>query len=82
MIKAKDINPFKRFVLPSLAIIGSAFMVFAAVYSHGIVPYQAAKAEGTFSCPVLAYLIVFVVIMALGLCFSKKRNIGSSKIKK
>lgn len=82
MIKAKDVSPFKRFVLPVLAIIGSAFMVFAAVYSHGIVPYQAAKAEGTFSCPVLAYLIVFVVIMAFGLCFSKKRDIGSSKIKK
>ena len=74
MKKAKDVNPFKRFVLPALAVIGSLFMVFAAVYSHGIAAYQAAAAEGKFACPVLFYLIIFAVIMVVGLFFGKKKS--------
>lgn len=69
MIKEKDLGAFQRFILPILALIACAFMVFAAVYAHGITPYIAAKANGTFSFPVLFYLIVFVVIMAIGLAF-------------
>ena len=75
MRKEKNLPAVKRFVLPSLGVIGSAFMVVAAIYSHGIAPYQTAKANGEFSCPVLFYLVVFVVIMAIGMLFmnSKKK---------
>ena len=68
MRKEKNLPAIKRFVLPTLGIIGSAFMVIAAVYSHGYVPYITAKEAGAgFSCPVLFYLIVFAVIMAIGM---------------
>ena len=67
MRKEKSLPAVKRFVLPTLGIIGSAFMVFAAIYSHGYLPYLAAKEQGEFSCPVLFYLIVFAVIMAIGM---------------
>ena len=67
MRKEKNLPAVKRFVLPALGIIGSAFMVFAALYSHGYLPYLAAKENGEFSCPVLFYLIVFAVIMAIGM---------------
>ena len=81
MVKAKEVGFIKRFVLPLFAIIGSVFMVFAAIYSHGIAPHAAAAQEGKFSCPVLFYLIIFSVIMLIGACFSKKR-FGSGKSKK
>lgn len=75
MIKAKNTHPVKRFLLPVLAIIGSCFMVFAAVYSHGIKPYMEAAAKGEFSCPVIFYLIIFAVIMFFGIFFmDKKKN--------
>ncbi len=68
MRKEKGLSVIKRFVLPSLGIIGSAFMVIAAIYSHGYLPYITAKEAGAgFSCPVLFYLIVFAVIMGIGL---------------
>ena len=67
-IKKKELPALKRFVLPGLGIIGSAFMVFAALYSHGYAPYIAAKEAGQgFTCPVLFYLIVFAVIMSIGM---------------
>lgn len=74
MKKEKDMGVFKRFVLPVIAIIACAFMVFAAVYAHGITPYLAAKAEGHFSFPVLFYLIIFAVIMILGAVFRKPKK--------
>lgn len=67
MKKATDMSTFKRFVLPTIAIIASAFMIFAAIYAHGIQPYKAAAAAGGFACPILFYLIVFVVVMIFGL---------------
>ncbi len=67
MRKEKGLPAVKRFVLPALGIIGSSFMVIAAIYSHGYMPYLAAKENGEFSCPVLFYLIVFAVIMAIGM---------------
>ena len=66
MVKEKDMGAFKRFVLPVIAIVACLFMVFAAVYAHGITPYLTAKANGEFSFPVLFYLIVFAVIMIIG----------------
>ena len=52
MRKEKDQNILRRFVLPGFAILGSLFMVFASIMSHGM------------SC--FWYLIVFFVIMAVG----------------
>ena len=74
MKKEKDMGVFQRFILPAISIVACAFMVYAAVYAHGITPYQAAKAEGTFSFPVLFYLILYVVIMALGILFKKPKK--------
>lgn len=70
----KDMGFVKRFLLPIAALISCLFMVFAAVYAHGITPYLAAKENGTFSFPVLFYLILFAVIMAIGAIVRKKRN--------
>ena len=67
-------NIFKNIVMPILAIIASLFMVFVAVYAHGIRPYQNAAANGEFAFPVLFYLIVFTVIMAIGAFLYKKKN--------
>ncbi len=74
MIKHGKENIFKNVVMPLIGIVASAFMVFAAVYAHGITPYLNAKANGEFSFPVLFYLIVFVVIMIIGVFFYKKNN--------
>lgn len=74
IIKHGKENTFKNIVMPLIGIIASAFMVFAAVYAHGITPYLNAKANGEFSFPVLFYLIVFAVIMIIGLFFYKKGN--------
>lgn len=81
MKKEKDLGVVKRFVLPSFAVIGACFMIFAAIYAHGIMPYQAAAAEGRFACPIVAYLFVFACIMGLGLFFMKK-NEAAEKAKK
>ncbi len=74
MKKEKDMGVFKRFVLPLMSLLACLFMVFAAVYAHGITPYLAAKANGTFSFPVLFYLIVFAVVIILGAIFKKPNN--------
>ena len=76
MVKEKDLGAVKRFVLPALSIAASLFMVFAAVYAHGITPYLNAKANGSFSFPVLFYLIVFGVIMLLGWVLNSHRKKG------
>ncbi len=74
MKKATDMPPFKRFVIPGIAMAASLFMVVAAVYAHGIQPYLAAKEAGTFSCPVLFYLIIFAVVMIVGMKYSGVRK--------
>lgn len=74
MIKEKDLGVFKRFILPAISIVACAFMVFAAVYAHGITPYKTAAESGSFSFPVLFYLIIFAVIMAIGAFFRKPKN--------
>ncbi len=75
-IKGKDLGVLKGKIAPVLAIFGSIFMVIAAIFAHGIYPYQAAKANGTFSLPVLFYLISYAVIMICGALFmnSKKKK--------
>ena len=52
MIKEKDENFLRRFVLPILALIGSAFMIYACADAHRM------------AC--VWYLIVFAVVMAIG----------------
>ncbi len=75
MIKEKDMGAFKRFILPAVSILACVFMVFAAVYAHGITPYIAAKANGTFSFPVLFYIIIFAVVIILGtICRKPRKN--------
>ncbi len=60
---------FNNIIMPALAIAASAFMVFAAVYAHGILPYRAAAQDGHFAFPVLFYGLILVVIMCLGMLF-------------
>ena len=52
LMTLKNLKGFNRFVMPALAIISSLFMCFACIYTYGM--------------KVVFYLIVFVVIMALG----------------
>ncbi|MBW9173024.1 APC family permease [Clostridium estertheticum] len=59
MKKEKDLNSFKRFIMPIISLAGCLFMIVAACFSHRI--------------SVVAYLIVFAIIMAIGALFSKKR---------
>lgn len=74
MKKEKDMSVFKRFILPLVSTVACLFMVFAAVYAHGITPYITAKENGTFSFPVLFYLIIFAVIMIIGAIFRNKNS--------
>ena len=67
-------NVFKNVIMPVLAIICSLFMIFVAIYAHGIVKYKAAAESGEFSFPVLFYLIVFAVIMAIGALLYKRNH--------
>lgn len=59
MKKEKDERPLYRYVLPVLALIGSLFMVMATILGHGM------------GC--VWYLIVFAVVSAIGMCFSKTK---------
>ena len=52
MAKSRELNGFKRFVMPALAVAGSCFMVYAAFAAYGMT--------------VCYYLIVFAVIMVIG----------------
>lgn len=74
MKNERELGVFKRFILPAFSIIACGFMVFAAVYAHGITPYKAAAENGSFSFPVLFYLIVFAVIMIVGGIFRKPKK--------
>ncbi|MBP9988382.1 MAG: APC family permease [Ruminococcus sp.] len=58
MVKCKDLNPFKRFVMPVLSFAGACLFIYAAIAKHGM------KNVG--------FLIVAAVIMIIGACFYKK----------
>ena len=74
MKKHKDLGFAKSVLIPGLALIGGAFMVFAALYSHGIKPYLAAQANGTFACPVLFYMILFAIVIFIGIMVDEGRK--------
>lgn len=61
IVKEKELSAGKRFVWPILAIAGCVFMVVAAIDKF--------KASGLWQ-----YLICFVVIMAVGAIFMKKKK--------
>ena len=68
-------NVFRNIIMPILALLSSLFMVFVAIYAHGIRPYQAAAAEGRFAFPILFYLIVFAAVMLVGwILYDKKKK--------
>ena len=52
MVKEKELGVFKRFVMPTLAVCGCCFMVYAAIVSHKMA--------------VVYYLIIFAVFMIVG----------------
>jgi len=60
MKKEKDLHPVKRFVVPTLSILGCLFMVVALVVSHGWTP-------------TIAFLIIGSVIMLLSIPFYKRK---------
>lgn len=62
--KEKDLSTFKRFVMPVLSILGCVFMVVAACFAHQMA--------------VVYYLIIFIVIMAVGIYF-KGDNFNNKK---
>lgn len=74
LIKSKGLGVIKGKIAPILAICGSLFMVVAAIFAHGVYPYQAAKAEGRFALPVLFYLITYAVIMIAGALLMKSKK--------
>ncbi len=74
IVKEGKKNIFKNIFMPALALIACLFMMFVAVYAHGVRPYQQAAANGEFSFPVLFYLIVFMAIMGVGLALYKKKE--------
>ena len=73
MIKEKELGFVKRFLIPSIATLSCLFMVFAAIYAHGITKYIEAKKDGEFSFPVLFYIILFAVVMIIGFFFRKAK---------
>lgn len=76
MKKEKSSGIFKSKVIPSLATLGALFMIFAAFYAHGYLPFLAAKAQGKFEMPVLFFLIIWAVIMIIGVGLNKNRHIS------
>lgn len=67
MKRHKGLDFKRRFLLPSLSVIASLFIIFASVYAHGIQPYIIAAKEGKFRFPVIFYLIIFSIIMLIGM---------------
>jgi APA family basic amino acid/polyamine antiporter len=60
MVKERRLGIFKRFIMPSLAILSCVFMVVAACFAHRM--------------SAVYYLVVFTVIMAIGALFQNVRD--------
>ncbi len=74
IVKEGKKNIFKNIIMPVLAVGASLFMIFCATYSHGILPFLLAKETGSFSFPILFYIIVYIIIMAIGILFYNKKS--------
>ena len=72
--RARERGGLRGRLMPALAIVASLFMVFAAVYAHGVLPYKAAASEGRFALPVLFYGIILAIIMLVGMLFYEPRR--------
>lgn len=62
MIKEKELNPFKRFVLPILSLAGIGVIIYASISKH--------KMGNVW------YLIVFAIIMLVGFAVTKLNKKG------
>ncbi len=60
MFIGKGLNPIKRFIFPTLAIIASLFMIYSAISAYKL--------------QTLYYLAVFTVIMLIGLAFYRDKD--------
>lgn len=60
MKKEKELTFFNRFLMPSLSLLGSIFMIIAAWFAHGMA--------------VVAFLIVYLVVMAFGALILKLKK--------
>ncbi|WP_099469572.1 APC family permease [Konateibacter massiliensis] len=58
MVKGKELSFFNRILMPCLSLIGCIFMIIAAAFAHGIA--------------VVAYLIVFSVVMLSAVFFLRR----------
>lgn len=67
-------NIFKNVIMPILAVIASLFMIFAAIYAHGYIPFKKAQDMKEFSCPIIFYLIVYIIIMIIGFIVYKPKE--------
>ena len=61
IVKGKELNVFKRFIMPILSIAGAGIFIYAAITKHGIAN--------------LGFLIIAAVIMIIGAFFAKPRPI-------
>jgi len=61
MKREKDLHPVKRFLIPTLSILGCLFMIVALVVSHGWTP-------------TLAFILVAAVIMLCSIPFYKNKQ--------
>lgn len=61
MKRGTDLSSFKRYVMPIVSIAGCIFMIVAACFSHKM--------------SVVAYLIIFAVVMAIGTAYANKKSL-------
>lgn len=61
MKREKDLSFFKRFVMPIIALAGCFFMIIAACFAHKMA--------------VIAYLIIFAIIMFIGSMFANSEAV-------
>mgnify|MGYP000205344401 CR=1 FL=1 len=69
--KEKEIGIFKRVIMPIVSIIGCIFMIVAACFAHKMA--------------VVAYLIIFTIVMLIGSLFVNKtmnNNLDNNKMYK
>jgi APA family basic amino acid/polyamine antiporter len=60
MKKETELTTFKRFFMPSMALLGSIFMIIAAFFSHKMA--------------VVAYLVIFAIFMIPGMFYYNKKE--------